>query len=189
MGKATVSSESQRVFESLYVKHRLEVLAYCTRRIGPAEALDACSETFLVASRRIDDIPEPPKALPYLYGIASKVLSNHFRALHRRSRLEARLGVLRWHLHLTRPVLVIQNSHDEEILAAVRRLKPQDREIVMLYTWEELSRDAIAQMMGLTRAAIDKRIHRSYQHLARVLAPMLKLNPIKPPPIAKQGGT
>jgi RNA polymerase sigma-70 factor (ECF subfamily) len=189
MGKATVSAERQRVFESLYAKHRLEVLAYCTRRIGAAEAPDACSETFLVAWRRIDDIPEPPKTLPYLYGVASKVLSNNFRALHRRSRLEALLGVLGVAPSPDPSVLVIQNSRDEEILAAVRRLKPRDREIVMLYTWEELSRETIAEIMGLTRAAIDQRIHRSYQHLARVLAPMIKSNPIKPPPIAKQGGT
>ena len=57
------------------------------------------------------------------------------------------------------------------MLAALRRLKPKDREIVMLYAWEDLPRDTIAEMMGMTRAAIDQRIYRSYQRLAQMLGP------------------
>lgn len=189
MGKVTVSTERQKAFESLYATHRLEILAYCTRRLGADEAADACSETFLVAWRRIADVPEPPKTLPYLYGIAAKVVPNHFRAMHRRSRLEAILGGLGVPPPPDPSVLVIQDSRNQEVAAAVRRLKPKDREIVMLYTWEELSRETIAEMMGTTRAAIDQRIHRSYRRLARLLAPTLEPKPISPPPIANQGGT
>ena len=39
----------------------------------------------------------------------------------------------------------------------------------MLYAWEELPRPVIAEMMGMTKAAVDQRIHRSYQRLARAL--------------------
>jgi DNA-directed RNA polymerase specialized sigma24 family protein len=42
------------------------------------------------------------------------------------------------------------------VVAAVNRLKPKDREIVKLYAWEDLPRDIIAEMMGMTRAAIDQ---------------------------------
>ena len=59
-------------FQMLYDAHRLEVLAYCTRRVSTGEAADACSETFLVAWRRIDDVPPAPRTLPYLYGIAAR---------------------------------------------------------------------------------------------------------------------
>jgi hypothetical protein len=52
-----VSCEEQRRFESLYDAHRLSVLAYCIRRVSAADASDACSETFLVAWRRIDAVP------------------------------------------------------------------------------------------------------------------------------------
>lgn len=189
MRNVTVSLERQETFKSLYAKHRLEVLAYCTRRIGAAEAADACSETFLVAWRRLDDIPEPPKDLAYLYGIASKVLSNHFRTMHRRSRLEALLGTLEVPPPPDPSVLVVKSSQDERVLAAVRRLKPKDREIVMLHAWEDLSRATIAEMMGLSRAAIDQRIHRTYRRLARVLASMMEPNPVDPPPIADRGET
>jgi RNA polymerase sigma-70 factor (ECF subfamily) len=66
---------------------------------------------------------------------------------------------------------VAQSAHHQEVVAAVRRLKPKDREIVMLYAWEDLSRETIAEMMGMTRSALDQRIHRANQRLARILEP------------------
>jgi RNA polymerase sigma-70 factor (ECF subfamily) len=186
MGK--VSSERQRRFEAIYREHRLEVLAYCTCRLTPADAADTCAEIFPVAWRRLDDIPLAPKTLPYLFGIAARVISNQRRTLHRRSRLDARLGALGIAPAPDPSVVVVQDSRDREVLAAVRRLKPTDREIVMLYAWEDLPRDVIAEMMGPTRAAVDQRIHRSYQRLARILEPVLDRHAISSPPIAKEGG-
>lgn len=176
-------------FESIYREHRLPVLAYCMRRTSSADADDACSETFLVAWRRIEDIPPPPQALPYLYGIAGRVLANQLRTLHRRSRLDAKLGNLGVAPPAEPSTLILQNSRDEKVVAAVHKLKPKDREIVMLYAWEELPRDTIAEMMGMSRAAIDQRIHRSYQRLARTLEPILDTRAINSPPIAEKRGT
>ncbi len=186
---STASSLRERRFEELYEKHKLEVLAYCTRRLGRSDAVDACSETFLVAWRRLDDLPPPPKTLPYLYGIASNVVSNHFRSMRRRSRLDAKLGALGISVAPDPAVLVLQNAHDEEVVAAVRRLKPKDREIVMLYAWEDLPRETIADLVGMTRAAVDQRMHRANKRLARILKPELGNSSMSTPPIAPEGGT
>ena len=180
---------NERTFESFYKEHRLPVFAYCMRRTRSADADDACSETFLVAWRRIDDIPPPPGTLPYLYGIAGRVLSNQLRALHRRSRLDEKLRNLGVAPPVDPSTLIVQSSRDQEVVAAIHKLKPKDREILMLYAWEDLPREAIAEMMGMTRAAIDQRIHRSYQRLARILKPNSETHAIKSPPIADKGGT
>ena len=42
----------------------------------------------------------------------------------------------------------------------------------MLYAWEDLPRDTIAEMMGMTRAAIDQRIHRCINDWHRYLRPL-----------------
>ncbi|MFO7700992.1 MAG: sigma-70 family RNA polymerase sigma factor [Acidimicrobiia bacterium] len=174
-------------FETLYEEYRLPVLAYCARRTGSSDAADVCAETFFVAWRRIDDIPEPPKALPYLYRIAGNVLSNQLRTNRRHHRLAARLaglGITPSHDPLN---VVVQNSLDDAVVAAVRRLKPADREIVMLAAWEDLPREAIAEMFGMSKAAVDQRIHRAYQRLARVLGPALARDGLEFPPIATRG--
>jgi RNA polymerase sigma-70 factor, ECF subfamily len=185
----TVSRERQRRFESLYDAHRLNVLAYCTRRVSAADASDACSETFLVAWRRLDDVPIPPKTLPYLYGIAANVIANQRRTLHRRVRLHEKLGALGVEPPAEPSVVLLQKATDRQVVAAVRRLKPVDREIVMLYAWEDLPREVIADMMQMSRAAIDQRIHRAYERLARVLEPALETRAVNTPPIAREGGT
>ncbi len=176
-------------FESIYQEHRNQVLAYCMRRTRSADAADACAETFLVVWQRIDVIPTPPETLPYLYGIAARVLSNHLRTLHRRSRLDAKLRNLGMAPAPDPSALVVQNARDRQIVETVGKLKPKDREIVMLYAWEDLPREVIAEMMGVSRPAIDQRIHRSYQRLARVLEPLLETRAINTPPIAQRGGT
>ncbi|HEU4917833.1 MAG TPA: sigma-70 family RNA polymerase sigma factor [Acidimicrobiia bacterium] len=154
-------------FEAIWREHRHQVLAYCLRRASSTDAEDACAETFLVVWRRIDEIPPAPKALLWLYGIARKVLSNQTRAFYRRGRLYTKLT----HLGITTapdPMLVVVQSADDRVVTdAVRQLKHVDREIVMLDVWEGLSRAEIADVMGMTRAAVDQRIHRAYQKLAR----------------------
>jgi RNA polymerase sigma-70 factor (ECF subfamily) len=175
------SSDEQRRFEMLYDAHRLAVLAYCTRRVSAADAADACSETFLVAWRRIDDVPPSPKTLPYLYGIAARVISNQRRTFHRRSRLHERLRALGATPPGDPAVLYVEDARDDQVIAALSRLKPKDREIVMLYAWEALPRDTIAEMMGMTRAAVDQRIYRAYQRLAQMLGAAVERSPVSPP--------
>jgi RNA polymerase sigma-70 factor (ECF subfamily) len=186
---AEVPPTQAKRFEALYRQNWSHVMAYCLRRAGSVDAPDVCSETFLVAWRRFDDIPPPPETLPYLYGIAGRVLSTQLRALRRRSRLDNKLRNLGVAPPVEPSTLVFQSTRDQEVIAAVNRLKAKDREIIMLYTWEDLPRETIAQMMGMTRSAVDQRIHRSYQHLARILEPVMESRAINPPPIAKEGGT
>jgi RNA polymerase sigma-70 factor (ECF subfamily) len=159
------------------------------RRASSADAEDACAETFLVVWRRIDEIPPDPRALLALYGIARRVLSNQSRGFHRRGRLHTKLT----NLGVAPPAdpmhVVVQSADDRVVSEAVQRLKPTDREIVLLDVWEDLSRQEIAEVMGMTRAAVDQRIHRAYQKLARALGPVLEIRSIGSPPVAEEGGT
>jgi RNA polymerase sigma-70 factor (ECF subfamily) len=163
------------------------VLAYCLRRVSGADAEDACAETFLVVWRRLDEIPPPPKTLLWIYAIARRVLSTQTRAFYRRGRLYERLASLGVSPPAEPLYVALQNAEGEMVADAVRRLKPTDREIVRLDAWEDLSRAEIAEVMGMTRAAVDQRIHRAYERLSRALAPMI--NPIHSPPVAEKGGT
>jgi RNA polymerase sigma-70 factor (ECF subfamily) len=176
-------------FEQLYEEYRLPVLAYCTRRVRASDAPDACSETFLVAWRRLDDLPAEPKTLPYLYGIAGKVVSNQLRSFRRRGRLDGKLKGLGVEAAPDPSTVVVRRALDGEVESAVRQLRPKDREIVMLYAWEDLSRETIADMMGMSKPAVDQRIHRAYQRLARALDHVADTQSIRSPLIAEEGGT
>jgi RNA polymerase sigma-70 factor (ECF subfamily) len=174
-------------FDLIWRSHRLEVLAYCVRRVSAVDAEDACAETFLVAWRRIDAVPAPPDTRLWLYGTARRVLANQWRSVSRRSRLDEKLRSIGMSPVPDHAVLVVQRAEDREVLEAVRALAAKDREIVLLDAWEELSREEIASTMGMTRAAVDQRIHRAYKRLARMLEP--RLMTAVSPPVAEEGGT
>jgi RNA polymerase sigma-70 factor (ECF subfamily) len=168
---ASFSSVERRRFEKMYEAHGPEVLAYCARRVGTLDAADACAETFLVAWRRIDDVPRPPSTLPYLYGVAGRVIANQQRGIRRRSRLDVKLRALGVAPPPDPAVVSLQTVVDRRVVAAVRALPPLDREIVMLWAWEDLPRSTIAEIVGMSTAAVDQRIHRAYRRLASVLRP------------------
>ncbi len=78
-------------FDSLYRDHHREIPAYFIRRIPRSDAEDAAADVFTVAWRRLDQIPKGDQAVGWLYGVAHKVLSNHWRAGRWALRLNRRL--------------------------------------------------------------------------------------------------
>src|SRR6266540_1230 len=71
-------------FDVAFDSHYLMVLAFAIRRMeSRAEAEDVAAETFAVAWRRRDAMPDAP--LPWLYAVALRVIANHRRSSRRRA--------------------------------------------------------------------------------------------------------
>jgi DNA-directed RNA polymerase specialized sigma24 family protein len=80
-------------FDDLYRTHYLPVLRYARRRADPDTAGDVVAETFLIAWRRLDSLPaQQADVLPWLFGVARRVLANAERSRRRASRVTERLG-------------------------------------------------------------------------------------------------
>ena len=72
-------------FEEVFGAHRDAVLGYLRRRTDSGhDAADLLADTFLVAWRRLDDLPPGNQTRPWLYGVARRVLANHRRGEGRR---------------------------------------------------------------------------------------------------------
>ena len=77
-------------FRALFARHYPAVFRYAGRRLGREEAADAAAEAFTVAWRKIAHVPPEPETLPWLYGVARRVVANAERGRRRRERLAAR---------------------------------------------------------------------------------------------------
>ncbi|GII98251.1 RNA polymerase ECF family sigma subunit [Sediminihabitans luteus] len=142
----------------------MALLAYAVRRVTvPADAADVVAETFLVAWRRIAEVPAGPDARPWLFGVARKVLANVRRTDHRRSALADRL---RAHVVEVVGPAELGGSAVEQALG---RLRDADQEILRLSAWEQLEHDEIAVALGLSRGAVRVRLHRARRRLAETL--------------------
>lgn len=166
-GMALTVTADER-FRQLYELYANAVLLYFKRRIDSETAQDCTAETFLVAWRRIDDVPD--KALPWLYGVARRVLQNQRRSGGRMARLLQRLGGQRPRTEPGPELAVIRRFEDAELADALRRLRPADQELLMFANWEELPHAEIGLILGCSAHAVDQRIYRAMHRLAREVA-------------------
>lgn len=173
--------EKKATYERLYAEHAKAVFSYCLRRTSTEEAKDAMADVFVVAWRRFDDIPDPDNALPWLFGVARNVLAHRARTARRRKRLAVKAAVTQETTVPGPEGQVVRSSEHEAVIAALRKLPERDREVIRLVEWEGLSRETVAEMMFVSRAAIDKRMARAYKKLARHLGvsnPIVRTSPV-----------
>jgi RNA polymerase sigma-70 factor (ECF subfamily) len=182
------AAEAEIRFRQVYRDFERPVLVYFLRRADSEMALDAAADTFLVAWRRIDEVPEGEAALRWLYGVARKVLANHRRS---RDRSRALLRKIFGSGHSSEPTpesIVIRSHEDQELLAAVSRLRPKDQELLRLAAWEECSHAEIAGVFGCSEHAARERLYRITKQLRRDLrAPKIKPSPRKAPHTIQRG--
>jgi RNA polymerase sigma-70 factor (ECF subfamily) len=164
-----MGSNADRRFEALYRAHAHEVHAYCLRRTTAEEAKDATSEVFVVAWRRIEDVPPGDETLPWLYGVARNVMANRTRSFHRRDRLTTKIASQHEGTVPGPEPQIIRNEEHRELIRALSKLSDKDQEILRLVEWEGLSRQQVAGMFYVSTAAIDKRISRAYKKMAHTL--------------------
>jgi RNA polymerase sigma factor (sigma-70 family) len=156
-------------FRETYQTNQRRVLAYFLRRTDATSARDGAAETFLVAWRRIDEVPSGDRTLPWLYGVARRVLANQRRSRNRYAALGQKLTGLDATEDESPEVIVLRRAEDREMLDAVARLRSEDQEIIELAVWDEVPHSQIAEMIGTSTHAITQRLHRITKQLARDL--------------------
>jgi RNA polymerase sigma-70 factor (ECF subfamily) len=152
-------------FEDLFDRHAGRVFGYAARRSSPEVANEVVAETFLVAWRKLDAVPE--EALPWLLNVAGKVLANRRRTEDRRSALLLRRGSSL----VGRPGPDPADAVSTRLLVeeALGRLPPAEREAVTLVAWDGLDVAEAAIVAGCSRATFAVRLHRARRKLMKEL--------------------
>ncbi|WP_027644571.1 RNA polymerase sigma factor [Salinispora oceanensis] len=159
-------------FVELFQRHYGAVMRYAARRVGQDRASDVVNEAFLVAWRRLADVPAPDP-LPWLYATTRHVIGNEIRGRSRQARLVARIG--------DGDELVVADHADMvvdqvRVRRALAELSEQDQEALRLAAWEGLDAGAAATVMGCSRAAYKVRLYRARRRLAAALTPVNSRN-------------
>jgi RNA polymerase sigma factor (sigma-70 family) len=158
---APIDVERRTRFNILFDQHYAAVRAYVARRTGTAGVVDdVLSETFLVAWRRIDSVPTD--GLPWLLGVARRVLANQRRG-------EARRGALVQLLASVLPQRPVAEPASEvfgELSHALAALSAREREALLLVAWEGLDPQRAARVVGCAPAAFRARLYRARRQLA-----------------------
>lgn len=154
-------------FERCFDAHYGRIFAFALRRVaGQDSAEDIVADTFAIAWRRRDRIPDP--ALPWLYAIAANAIANQRRASARRQNLDRRLeGEAGIAAPRTDPAELLDDR--DGLAGAFAGLDEAEREVLRLVAWEGLSTRDGARVVGCSPGAFRVRVHRARRKLAKEL--------------------
>ena len=158
-------SDPQEQFTALWHTEAPRVMAFASRHVGAEAAHDVVAETFMIAWRRWGDLPTPP--IGWLLVTARKVIQNRARANRRSRALEQRIALL------DGVAAYVADSADaaltrREALERLARLDEQHREALLLVSWDGLTNDQAAAVLGIKPATFRRRLSRAR---AALLAP------------------
>ena len=157
------SAKAQERFEDVFRRHHPAVIAYARRRVPSDAADDVVASTFLVAWRRVEEIPAD--SLPWLLAVARNVIATQRRGSRRRSALRLRLEHAKAGSVSSPPA----DEPAAKVAAALGRLSPNDREAITLIAWDGLRPAQAAAVFGQSPAAFRVRLHRAKRRLRREL--------------------
>jgi RNA polymerase sigma-70 factor (ECF subfamily) len=168
----------QAAFLELYDRYRAPIFRFAYRLLGSVEvAEDVTHDCFLSLIRKPENYrPDRASLKTYLYAAARNLALKHFRDQGRETGLDEvseepkespRRGPLRKLL-------------DEELATRVREaifsLPPLQREALILFEYEGLSLNEVAEVAGTDAGAIKARLYRARAGLRRMLRPYLEGN-------------
>lgn len=145
-------------FTALWGDYAGRVSAYACRHVDHHTAQEVVSETFMVAWRRLPEVPE--KALPWLLVVARNTLSNHRRGDRRRDALTEKMARVD-QVARSAPGADITVTDRAEVLEALAALTSTEREALLLTAWDGLSAAEAAHVVGCSVPAMHVRLFRA----------------------------
>lgn len=149
----TPTTERERRFELVFRQHYEAVRRHAVR-CGATDPDDVAADTFAAFWRRMDDVQRDLERA-WLVAAARRVTANQRRAAGRRVTLAEAIAA-------QGPTTVeIAEPTDPIVAQVLEALRPLDRQVLLLSTWDELEPAEIAYVLGLSRTATAVRLHRA----------------------------
>jgi RNA polymerase sigma-70 factor (ECF subfamily) len=177
------SLETPAAFAAVFERHHPAVHRYLARRLGRDLADELAAETFAVAfAKRGRFDVAAGDARPWLFGIATKLVHRHRRREERELRAYARTGV---DPATSSPADRAEARADSAqagpaLAAALAALTADERDVLLLYAWEELDQPEIAAALSIAPGTVKSRLHRARARVRQSLAVAGELDLMRP---------
>lgn len=155
-------------FEDAFRENFVQVYRFIARRVGTDLAEDLAAEAFATAYRRRASYqPSLGSLRSWLFGIATNLLRTHWRAEQRLLDLDARLtrssreppGAGQF--SDAADVRVTAAALAPRIAGALAALNRDQREVLLLHAWAELSHEEVAAALGIAPGTARSRLSRA----------------------------
>jgi RNA polymerase sigma-70 factor (ECF subfamily) len=158
-------------FGLIYDRHAATLLRFLGRRAGARVAEGLVGELFRIAfERRKTFDASRASALPWLYGIGGNLLLKHRRAEARWLRASARMAGGRDAADRRASAAALDaRLLFPRVADAIEALPDDEREALLLFAWEELSYQAVAEALEAPIGTVRSRLNRARARLRELL--------------------
>ncbi len=157
-------------FTELFERHWDMLFRFCQNRAGSAGE-DIAAEAFRVAfdrRRRYDG--RYSDARPWLFGIATNLLRDHFRTARREESKLTRSAALEALAHTDAELSGLERQLlGPDLAGALQGIPAADRDALLLLAWADLDYEQIAQALDVPLGTVRSRIHRARQRVRAYL--------------------
>jgi RNA polymerase sigma factor (sigma-70 family) len=154
------SLQRPQAFAALFDRHFDQIHRYLARRLGSDRADDVAAATFAVAFERRATFRDHVDALPWLFGIATNLLRNEWRAERRALDALAELTV-----SANRGPVEGAGTDSVAISELLAGLDADQRDVLLLHAWEGFSYQEIAMALGVPIGTVRSRLSRARARL------------------------
>lgn len=155
---------SRDAYALLVVRHSRPVRATCLARLGlVADLDDMVQETFLRAFQGLARLKDRSRFGAYVHRIAQNICIDRLRRKGQRA-----VSLDEVELDPPREPNAAVDIREERLILLRRlvgRLPEALREAVLMFYFEQRSHAEIAELLGVTEAAVNQRLHRARVHL------------------------
>ena len=163
---ASAALSARQQVSALYQEHSLALVKLAVLMTGDQGcAEDVVQDAFVALYRRWPSLRDTGKAVGYL---RSSVL-NGCRMIHRVRYRRRRIALEAPAPAASAEAEALLGETHREVLGAVRRLPPRQREAVVLRYCLDMTEEQAAQAMGVSRGTVKSATHRGLAALARML--------------------
>jgi RNA polymerase sigma-70 factor, ECF subfamily len=168
-----LSLDEPEAFGLIYDRHAATLLRFLGRRVGAKVAEGLVGELFRVAfERRTTFDAARESALPWLYGIGSNLLLKHRRGEARRLRASVQLAATSEATDRRASAAALDaRLLFPRVADAIETLPDGEREALLLFAWEDLSYQSVAEALDLPVGTVRSRLNRARAHLRELLEP------------------
>ena len=164
----------ENAFESLVQKYQRQVHTHALRKIGDFQiAEDITQETFLRVYQKLDTLNNPTQFSKWLYAIVDHLCIAWFRKnrLQTRSLQEIYISETEGEAYsryiATEHAKMTAESQRDLVKKLLTTLKENDREVITLHYFEEMTSSEIGEFLGISENTIKSRLHRARQRLRK----------------------
>lgn len=157
----------ETAFRELFEATYDDLVRFVERRAHAVLAEDVVAEVFMIAWRRLDDVPtELSQARAWLFTVAYQTLRNSSRSDRRQEAVALRLA----QQPPRRDAEADDTASRIDLFRAWQKLSPRERECLALVAWDGLGQAEAAQVLGISTSAFSVRVLRARRRLRHHLS-------------------